>query len=189
MPGTSHLIAQSASFVFWDATGNGNPIGAYQCVSLATQAEVDAAVAAGHGHAMLGATVVATPINTGVATRRVLGVTQMSQASGREVSVALDGFAEVMVNEAVAVDTLLFAVAAETRTNLQTPLVNLPLMVMPVAPDLPQTYNLCLVNDLAITPASGGANALYWPVGIALEVATAKYDVIQVQLMLQPMYA
>jgi hypothetical protein len=182
-------VQKRQSFVFWDPSGNGNPLAAFQSVSLATAAEVAAAVAAGFSSARVGATVVPTPITTGAPTRRVMGISAESAVNGKNVSVVIDGIAEVMVNAAVALDSLLFPAAAATRTTSQTPLTNLPQVILPPAPDVPLTYNLCLADDTAIVAASTGANALYYPIGYALEVAAAQYTVIPVRLHLAPFYA
>lgn len=183
------INTRSVAFVFWDSTGNQNAIAPYQCVSLADSTEVAAALAAGVRDAVLGRVVVQTPVSGSQASRRIIGVTSVAARSGTEVSVTVEGVAEVMVNSAVAFDSRLTVAAASTRTNRQTPLTNLDEMLIAHDPLLTTTYNLALADDTAITVATTGANALYNYLGFALQAATAQYDVIPVQLAAMPFYA
>lgn len=181
---------ETKGYIFWDTVGAGaNPIAPFQCVSLADQTEVDAAIAAGvRGDAKVGRVVVPCPTGTvlgaTVNTRRIVGVTCNAAFSGEEVLVQDSGIAEVMVNAAVAADALLFAVARATRTSLQTPLTSLEEMLLPHDPRFTLTYQLCMADDPALTLSAGGSNAFFWPLGHALVAAAAQYEVIPVQLQL-----
>jgi|GEM_PF-6247640 hypothetical protein len=184
-----HLNQRIESYLYWDASGNGRALAAYQPVSLADATEVAAAVAAGMHQAVIGRVVVPTPVSGGFATRRVTGISTASARNTKEIAVAVEGVAEVMTNAAVAVDARVFAVAAEARSSAQTPFTNLPMINLPVDPSFTVSYNLSLADDPAVTIATSGANTLYNPIGYALEAATAKYDVIAVRLELAPFYA
>jgi hypothetical protein len=183
------------SFYFYDSVGGGvNPIAAYQPVSLATAAEVATAIATGTipGGLGVGDIVVPTPITSSLPTRRVVGVTDASAKNGQSVKVVTGGVAEVMVDGALtynAGDTFIFPTLRETRTSAQTPFTNNYEMLLPMDPSVALTYQLCLCNLTAITPATTGANAQYFPLGYALKGATAKYDIIPVELDLRIIYA
>lgn len=183
------MTGRSESYVFWDTVGSGvNPVAPYQIVSLADSSEVAAALAAGCRDAKLGRLVVVSPTGTvlgaTVNTRRIVGVTKGAAWSGDEVMVQCSGIAEVMVNAAVAIDALLFGVARATRTSAQTPITNLPQANLPVDPKAVITYQLMMADDAALTFNTTGSNVPFWPLGHALEAATAQYDVIPVELQL-----
>lgn len=173
------------SFVFYDATGNGNPIAAYQCVSLADSTEVSAANTAGI-RGEVGDIVVPTPVSGGLATRRVIGVTVGSSWNGNEVSVCMDGSVHVMANAGVTFTptAIVHPAASGTRTTAQTPFTNNFDMLLPQDPKFPVTYNLSMIDDTAL-PAAG---QIVWPLGYALEAATAQYDIIAVHLATAPFY-
>lgn len=179
------VTGRTGSFVFWDATGNGNPIAAYQCVALADTTEVAAANAAGV-RGEFGDIVVVCPVSSGLSTRRVVGVTLGSAWNGGELTVVLDGSAYVMANAAIAASPtgIVHPAAAGTRTTSQTPLTNNFDMLLPSDPKFPVTYNLGLIDDTAL-PAAG---TLVWPLGWPLEAATAQYDLIAVELATGPFY-
>ncbi len=192
---------QIQEFFFWDTDGPGaNPIGRYQLVSLATPAEVAAAIASGQvpGNIAFGDVCVRTPLSGGVAARPVLGVTgasgwSLGQPSADLIPVHVDGVALVQFNAAVvpAAGTILTAVATETRTSQQTPFTNNFDMLIPMDARVAVTYRLCLAGELAIVPASGGANVPYYPLGVLLDTPTAKYDILRVDMTRVPrvMYA
>ncbi len=183
---------QTQPFFFWDAVGSGvNPIARYQCVSLATASEVADAIAAGNTPFGVGVgdVVIATPLSSGVPTRPVVGVTAASawslgQIGAEAINVIVGGIALVQFNAAVAFapGTLITAVAAETRTNKQTPFTNNFDMLIPVDARMTLTYQMSLAGALPITPATTGANVPYYPLGYLLDTPTAKYDIIRVDL-------
>jgi uncharacterized metal-binding protein len=173
---------QTNSGIFWDATGNGNAIAGYQCVSLATSAEVTAALAAGVRNAKEGELYVATPVSAGFATRRVAGVTLHSARNGTDITFVTDGVADVMVNAAVAQDSIVVPAAAATRTNKQTPLTVLEELLIPVDPAFTVTYNLCMADDTAIPLSTDAANVIRFILGYALKAAVNQYEVIPVEL-------
>ncbi len=177
-------------FTFYDPANTGLNITGAVAVSLATAAEVTAAQAAGI-QSVAGGLVVPTPISSGLPTRQIIGVVRGSQVNGRQVDVVVSGIVEVWANAAVVAGALVFPVAQETRTKSQTPFANDTAFEfqMPVAPDVPESYLLNLVDDTAIAPQSGSANVLYFPLGIALQAASAKYDLIPVLLQTGRIYA
>lgn len=180
---------QTEGFVYWDSNGSGaNPVAPYQCMSLANAGEVAAALAAGVRDAIAGRLVVPTPTGVSlgqtISARRIVGVSKNACFSGDEVLVQTGGVAEVMMNAAVAIDSMLFACAQATRTTAQTPLVNLPDMLLPADPRMTLTYQLAMADDPALTFDSTAANVLFYPLGFAMAVATNQYDVIPVQLQL-----
>lgn len=185
---------QTKGFVYWDSVNNGvNPIAPYQCVCLATAAEVTAAIAAGVQRAALGQLVVPAPTATilgiTMASRRIIGVTANAAFSGDEVLVVTEGIAEVMCNAPVACDAMVFSVAPAQRTTSQTPLSSVPELLLPFEPRATLTYNLAMVDDPALVPTTGaGTNVIFYPVGMALAAATAQYDIIPVELMRGPLY-
>jgi hypothetical protein len=188
----ANFYERSQGFFFWDTDGSGtNPIARYQCVSLATAAEVADAIAAGNTPANVGVgdVVVRTPLSGGVPQREVIGVTMASgwslgQVSAEPINVQVDGIALVQFGGAVAFNpgTLISAGSSETRTSLQTPFTNNFDMLIPIDARVSLTYRLCLASALAITPASTGANAAYYPLGFMLDVASAKYDILRVDM-------
>lgn len=190
------MYDRTQGFFFWDATGSGsNPIARYQCVSLATASEVADAIAAGNTPAAIavGDVVIATPLSGGVPTRPVLGVTQSSgwslgQIGAEPINVAVDGIALVQFNAAVSFTpgTLITAVAAETRTSVQTPFTNNFDMLIPFDSRVAITYQLSLAGSLTITPATTGANVAYYPLGYLLDTPSAKYDILRVDLTRTP---
>lgn len=178
------------SAIFFDIVGNGaNPIAPFQCVSYATQAEIDTAVSAGYftrADAKYGRVVIPTPVGTvlsvTMATRRIVGVTLNAALSGDEVLVQIGGIAQVMCNAVVAAGAVVHAVARATRTTLQTPLTNLPEAKVPFDPRATLTYQFCMIDDPTPTYSSSAANVWLYPLGEALMAATAQYDVIPVDL-------
>lgn len=198
MPG-GNFRQHTESFIYWDSLGSG----AYLCtkytpVSLATAAEVATANAAGvKGN--VGDIVVPTPVaargGITVADRRIVGILQETQFSGKQVSVVVNGVSYVMVNAAIADASvsggvLIHAVAVEQRTSVQTPFTQFNEIRMAFDPRATLTHNLVLADDPAITPATGaGTNIEYFPLGFALENAANKYEAIPVELVLGKMYA
>ena len=175
MPG--NYRAQVEGYRFYDVSTNQNGLGKYSCVSLATAAEVTTANAAGvPGN--VGEICILTPVAGGLASRRILGVAQHSVLEGQDVEVAVSGVSWVMVNNAVALDSVLHAAANGTRTNLQTPFVDNEDMMVPLDPRLSVTFNLALADDTALP----GANTVHYPLGYALKAGVAQYDVIPVEL-------
>lgn len=181
---------KTMSFIWWDTVGAGaNPVAPYQIVSLADSTEVAAAVTAGYADARVGNTVIVAPTGTvlgqTINNRRIIGVTKNAAKNGDEVLVVVEGIAEVMMNAAVAADALLFGVARATRTTAQTPLTSLPELLLPVDPSFTLTYQFMLADDPTLTYSSGGANVIHYPLGYAMQAATAQYDVIPVHLKTQ----
>lgn len=174
-------IIHQAPFVWYDVTGAGNPIAAYQCVSLATPAQVvtanNAGISGGYGDI-----VVTCPITAGLPTDKVLGVTIESVRNGDTLPVALDGSVYVQANAAFGgstSDTVIFPAAVSTRTSIQTPFTNNPIMKIKGDVTLgPLTYNLCLVADTALPAATNKVR----PLGYPLDFATAQYDLVCVRL-------
>lgn len=185
---------QTKGFVYYDNIGAGAyPIAPFQCVCLATAAEVTAAIAAGVNRAALGQLVVPAPTGTilgiTMASRRIIGVTANAAFSGDEVLVVTEGIAEVMCNAAVACDAMVFSVAPVQRSTLQAPLTSTPELLLPFDPRATLSYNLAMVDDPALVPTTGsGTNAIFYPVGVAMAAATAQYDIIPVELMRGPLY-
>lgn len=188
--------ANLGSFYFWDTDGSGvNPIAMYQCVSLAEGAEITAANTAGVPGGY-GDIVVPTPTGSlgGIttATRRIVGVTQASQWSGQLVTVAMAGsISWVQANAALGGSSANFmhCVSKTTRTSAQTPFTNNSEMLLPYDPRGTITYNLAMIDDPAITPATGaGTNVQYFPLGWALDTATAQYDLVAVELFCGSIY-
>lgn len=198
MPG-GNFRQHIESFIYWDNVGAGaNLCTKYTPVSLATAAEVATANAAGvRGN--VGDIVVPTPVaargGITVADRRIVGVLQETQFVGKQVSVVVDGVSYVIVNAAisdtsVANGVLVHPAAVESRTSLQTPFTQFNEIRMAFDPRAPLTYNLSLIDDPAITPATGaGTNIEYFPLGFALESAANKYEAIPIELFLGKMYA
>lgn len=176
MPGAFKAIVQG--FAFYDSTANRNPLARYSCVSLATAAEVALANAQGIvGN--VGEIVVQTPVSAGLPTRRVIGVADSSVRNGQEVLVTCAGVAFAMASAAIALDAPVFPALAETRTSAQTPFTDVEDMLIPTDPNgAGLTYNLALIDDTALP----GANTVHYPLGFALKAATAKYDIIPVQV-------
>lgn len=178
---------------FYDNTGNSYKIGPWQVVCFASSADV--ATANGLGiQGQVGDIVVVPPITAAINTDKIAGIT-LGPADPRtgEVTIVVAGIAEVMCSAAIAwdkADTPLFCGLAETRTSLQTPITNNFEMLLPLDPRIPITYQMALATRTAIAPAAGAtANAIYYPIGYPLMAASAKYDVIRVELALAPFYA
>lgn len=187
---TGNFRAQTKSFYYFDIVGSGvNPIAPYQCVSLATTAQVATANAAGCPGGV-GDIVVPTPVTAGLATAKVVGVTQNATLSGELVNVVVSGTAFIMANAAITFgpSTLISPAIQATRTSAQTPFTNNFDMLIPVDPRIVFTYQLCMIDDTAITPSSGAANVAGYFVGYALKAATAQYDIIPVELDLGVKY-
>jgi hypothetical protein len=168
--------------LYWDPTGNANALASFQCVSLATDAELQAALAAGVRFTRPGELVVPTPVNNGFATRRVEGITLNSAYNGTSVLVQIAGDAEVMVAGPVAEGAIVVPALAQVRSSIQTPLTSFPEMLIVNNPLMTVSYNLRLIDDTTITPNSNNPNQQLWPVGYALKPATAQYQVIPVRL-------
>lgn len=165
------------SYIFYDSSGSANGLARYSPVSLADQTEVDAANAAGiRGN--VGEIVVQTPVSSSLATRRIVGIADGSVKNGQQVAVVSLGRAYVMANAAIAFGAIVQAAAAETRTQAQTPFTNNFEMMIPADPTYPPTLNLVLCDDTS-RPSSGTD---FYPVGYALKAASAKYQIIPVEL-------
>ena len=176
MPG--NFRAQVEGYKFWDSTGALNGMARYCPVALATAAEVTAANAAGvPGN--VGEICVQMPVAASFGTRRMLGISHNSAKNGQDLQVVLSGVAWVMMNAACALDSVLFAAAATTRTDAQSPIVDNPEMMIAHDPSFAYTYNFVLCDDTAL-PA---ANTIHYPIGFALKAATNQYDLIQVELI------
>lgn len=167
------------SFVYYDS--NGNPIAPYTPVALLTSG-LPSGYSAGE--------VVGLPtISSGRNNVQLIGVTLEWAYNGRQVPVQLSGVAYAIANAAIAVNGIVFAVANAQRTADQAPFANLPMIRPLVRPGQSVTLNCSLVDDVTITPQSGSANLIYYPLGIALSAASAQYDLIQILLMTEPFYA
>lgn len=185
-----NFYGQVQSFYYYDVDGSHkNPIAPYQCVSLANAAEVAAANAAGVP-GTLGDIVVRTPVNAGLATRRVVGITRNAAWSGTLVNVQVSGVAYVMTGAAVAFgpSTLLSPAVNEVRTSAQAPLRDNFDMLLPMDPRVVVSYQLCTVDDTAITASTTGANQLGYFVGYPLKGAPGPYAIIPVELDLGVKY-
>lgn len=191
MPG--NFRQHKMGFFYWDPVGSGtNHIPPYQCVSLASAAEVSAAQATGrYPNTVAGDIVVPTPISSNLPTRRIVGVTDAAQFTGNAqfqpdlVQVIVGGVAKVQAAAAITWDEvkgLVTATLAEARTSVQTPFTNNFDMLLPFDPRVALTYNLSLISALSITPQSGSANVAYYPLGFMIEDASAKYDIVAVDL-------
>jgi hypothetical protein len=167
------------SFVYYHP--NGNPIAPYTPVSLLTSG-----LPSGYSP---GEVVGLPTISAGRNSTLLIGVTLEWAYNGRQVPVQLDGVAYAIANAAIAVNGIVFAAATATRTADQEPFVNLPMIRPLVRPGQSVTLNVSLVDDVTITPQSGSANLIYYPLGIALSAASAQYELIQIRLMTQPFYA
>ena len=181
--------------VYYDNINTNQPIAAFSPVSLGTATDVTNALAAGVPEAQLGKLFVPTPVSAGFPTRRIVGITMASTYSGLAISVINKGIFIGIANGAITADSLLFPTGNVTRTNAQTPLTNVPRMLLQVM-TLPNgstptlSYNLGPVAATAITPTTGsGTNTLYYPLGYALTTTTAQYDLVVVQLECAPFYA
>jgi hypothetical protein len=167
------------SFVYHDA--NGNPIAPYTPVSLLTSG-----LPSGYSP---GEVVGLPTISAGRNSTLLIGVTLEWAYNGRQVPVQLNGVAYAIANAAIAVNGIVFAAANATRTADQAPFANLPMIRPLVRPGQSVTLNVSLVDDVTITPQSGSANLIYYPLGIALSAASAQYELIQILLMTEPFYA
>jgi hypothetical protein len=167
------------SFVYYDASGN--PIAPYTPVSLLTSG-----LPTGYSP---GEVVGLPTISSGRNNTQLIGVTLEWAYNGKQVPVQLSGVTYAIANAQIAVNGIVFAAANATRTADQAPFVNLPMIRPLVRPGQSVTLNVSLVDDVAITPQSGSANLIYYPLGIALSAASAQYDLIQILLMTQPFYA
>ena len=179
--------------IYYDNLNSGQPLAAFSSVSLGNATDVTNAIAAGIQGAALGNLYVPTPVSAGLPTRRIVGIAMGSTYSGKSISVVTKGIFPAICNEAVTADTRLFHVANVSRTNAQTPLTNLPRILLGVM-SLPSgtptlTYNVGLVNDTAVVPQSTGTNVLYFPLGYALTTTSAQYDLVPVELQTAPFYA
>jgi hypothetical protein len=169
------------SFLYYDSSGN--PIAPYTPVSLLTTG-----LPTGYsvGEVVGLPTISGTPARN---TTQLIGVTLEWAYNGRQVPVQIDGVAYAIANAGIAVNGIVFAAANGTRTADQAPFANLPMIRPLVRPGQSVTLNVSLVDDVTITPQSGSANLIYYPLGIALSAASAQYDLIQILLMTQPFYA
>lgn len=193
MPG-GNFRQHIESFIYWDNVNAGSNLATmYTCVSLATPGEVTTANAAGVA-GNWGDIVVPTPVGTvgGItaATRRVIGVLGETQYNGKQVNVVVDGVAYVQANAAIGTGdgVPLHVVNVESRTDAQTPFTDAPEQLMAHDPRFTLTYNLALIDDPAMTAQSTGSNVQYFPVGYALEVSNAKYNIIAVELANKPLW-
>lgn len=181
------------SFIFHDGNTNsvkGNPVAPFTPVSLGNTTNVASAIAAGFRTSGGGLVVPASVDTNNIGSSPIIGITTgASNPLTGEVTVAIAGVAEVWANAAIVAGALLEVVSATTRTNVQTPFTSLEEALIPTDPSVTRTYNICLVDDTTITPATSGANALHYPVGVALKAAAAQYDVIPVLLQTQRFYA
>jgi len=173
--------------IWYDNTSSNLAIAPYQIVVYASAAEVATANAAGV-RGGVGDIVVVPPITSAVNTQKIAGVVIPGGGAfpGGECTIAIAGIAEVMVSAAGAWDRQAawwFCGLVETRTNLQTPLTNLNEMMIAADPRLTITYQLAMATRTAVVPATGaGTNAVYYPLGYALDAPTAKYDVVRFEL-------
>ncbi|GIV22141.1 MAG: hypothetical protein KatS3mg023_3892 [Armatimonadota bacterium] len=167
------------SFLYFDS--GGNPLAPYSPVSLLTSG-----LPSGYN---VGEVVGLPSVASGRNTTYLVGVTLEWAYSGRQVPVQIDGIVFVIANAAVSASGIVFVAATGTRTADQAPFVNHPAIRPLVRPGQSVTMNVVLCDDVAITPQSGSANLLYYPLGIALAPATAQYDLFPVLLQTQPFYA
>lgn len=167
------------NFVYHDS--GGNPIAPFTPVSLVLS-NPPTGTAVGQ--------VVGLPtVSSGRNTTLLIGVTLEWAYSGKQVAVQLSGIVPVIANAPVAAGGLLFVAATTTRTSDQAPFSNLSSIRPPFRVGQPVTLNVALVDDVAITAQSSGANVQYFPLGIALTAASAQYDLVDCLLMTQPFYA
>lgn len=169
---------------YYDTINSGvNPVAPYQIISPLTSAQLTTFSAA-QGEAVRPAVASGTTV-----LERVIGISEHGAKHNTQIAVRVDGIAHVMAGAAVAYGSLLQMGLAEQRTNAQSPFIDLYEAALPQDPSFTITYNLSMADDVAISPASGGANALILPVGYALEAATAKYQLVRVELHTAPFYA
>lgn len=162
---------------YFDNLNSGvNIIAPYQCVQLLDAAEVAATTGAIAGTASKAAEVGATAWAD-----RVVGISEHGAKHNTSLSVRNGGIAHVMAGAAITYGKLLSVGVVEQRTNSQTPLINLYEANLPVEPGVGVTYTLAMVDDVAYLDA-----ALVLPVGYALNAAAAKYEIIDVELALNP---
>lgn len=131
-------------------------------------------------------------ISSNMPTTRIIGITNGFAQSGQPVEIITSGFFWVIANAAITVNTQVFCVAVSTAlTNTSAPYTNLPETLPKIDAQFGSLSNICtgLVDDPTISAATTGANAVYYPIGWAMEAASAQYDVITVQLDLMPFYA
>lgn len=166
------------SFVYYDS--GGNPIAPFTPVSLVTSPPSGYRVGQ-----VVGLPTVASGRNTTL----LIGVTLEWAYNLKSVPVQLTGVVPVIANAAVAVNGILFVAAVGTRTSDQTPFSQLAQIRPPFRPGQAATLNVALVDDVTITPQSSNPNVLYYPLGIALNSASAQYEVIDCLLMNEPFYA
>lgn len=182
---------RSLGFIWYDVTGNNNPIAPFQVLSIANATECAAAAAAGVRAAVPGQLVIATPVaallGQTIASRRIIGVSKNAAFVGDQVNVQVEGVAEVMMNSACNEGDMINAVAQALCTNQQAPIANTPEMLIPFDPRATITYNLSLAGNPALTYNSNGENQPFFPLGYAMEAALEQYDVIPVHLMLTPL--
>lgn len=179
-------------FYFYDIDGSGvNPIARYQIVSLATPAEIATIASAGALPANVGYgdVCVRTPVTSNAATRQIVGVTDNSgwslgQSSAEPINVHTDGICLVQFSAALTPDPgqLLTAALVETRSEAQTPFTNNDDMWLAHDSRFVLTYQLCEAGALTVTPASTAANAVYYPLGFAIDTPSAKYDLLRVDM-------
>lgn len=178
------IAAYQRTGKYFDTLNSGaNLLAAFQCVSFLTSTQVAAQSGAVAGVAMTHA----TAYNDGsVGPQRVVGISTASAKHGRECQLQWLGVAQVMAGAAVAFGAHLRPTVVEQRNNSQTPLINLFEANIPVEPGVGVTYNLSMVDDPAV--AAGAGNDKIYPVGWANQAATAKYQVIRVELDLGVLY-
>lgn len=175
--------------IFYDnINGGANALCGFSPVSLGTPTDVTNAIAAGVTNAVFGSLFVPTPLTNGLPTSPIFGVAMESTYSGKSISVCTSGVFPVIADAAIAAGSLLFAVDALQRTNLQTPFTNVPRLLNQVL-KLPNgstptlTYDIITVDDPVITGQTSAATVQYFPLGIAMAPATAQYDIIPCKLI------
>jgi hypothetical protein len=159
-----------------------NLMAPFQCMAFLTSAQV-----ASDATAKIGVAVRPSPAYNNTPDR-VLGISEAGAKHGQPIAIRTAGYAQVMAGAAVAFNARLQPGLVEAKTNAQSPLIDLYEANLPVEPGVGVTYNLSMVDDIALTPSTTGSNVLTFPVGWSVEVATAKYQIIRVELDRTPFY-
>ena len=176
---------------FYDMVGSGAYVlGMYQCLSQLTASD-GSTYPAGISYGPDGAGVKVSNTGETAILDRVVGISEASAYHNTQVAYRTGpGPAWVMASAAIARGSFVKLALNENKADSVAPVLNLAEMRMPVDPRFSLTYSLGMVDDTALTPTTGsGTNTLEVKgVGYAMTSTSAKYELVLVDLFLQPFY-